>query len=153
MNFVNKSMELVGVSRILHDKSVSCHLKIEPPIKSFKYDKPIRNKILNYQQTVMNTDHDKIDNIVCDCHKYIGTEYYNHHHQHVITGDMSFVQNDKLKLILEKGPKYRDDTAIVWEKVEKEILEKIDLFETKHGKNNTYHNVFINGEEWLKILK
>ena len=153
MDFINKGMELVGISRIFHDKTVSCHLKIESPIISFKYDKPIRNKILNYQHTVIKTNYEEIDSVSCNCHKYIDSTYYNNDFKHVITGDMSFVQNDKLRLLLEKGPKYRNNSCIDWDAVLEEIMDKVDSFIAKHGKNHTINKVFINHNEWSDNIK
>src|SRR5690242_5684146 len=91
---------------------------------SFKYTKPIRNKILNYHYTVTKINFNEIDNIKCNCQKYKNTKYYNQH-QHVITGDFTFVKNKKLQILLERGPQYRDDPSINWNEAKEEIINGI----------------------------
>ncbi len=88
----------------------------------YTYQKPIRNKILNYQETVIKSKFEDIEKIECKCQQHKDTIFYNHDHKHVITGDASFVNNTRLQLLLEKGPQYRDNIGINWQETETEII-------------------------------
>ena len=59
----------------------------------------------------------------CSCHL---SEFKDPHHQHIITGDLSIVENIKLRKLLSRGPKYRESKQLNFELARKEILKGID---------------------------
>ena len=57
INFINKGIDFIDLQSIFHDykvrQSIPSYFKnSEPPIICYKYNKPIRNLIFNYDQTV-----------------------------------------------------------------------------------------------------
>ena len=71
------------------------------PVVAFKLQRPIRSKIFNYRQTVMdmNFEHDEevgflTNNPPCDCSS---SEYRDPSHECVLTGDLRIIKNKKIK--------------------------------------------------------
>ena len=70
----------------------------------YKYKKPIRNTIFNYNKIVADLGID--DNITdsCDCSS---SKFCYAPVGHIITGDFSIIKDKRLRILLSKGPKYR----------------------------------------------
>ena len=108
VKYVNKFVEYVNFRKIFKNPEVlqaapfkSTNLSV--PIISFKYTPTIRSTILNYKQTYLeNTD---LSNISCNC---TSSNFIDPHHQHIVTGDLSIIENTKLRQLLSKGLNYRD---------------------------------------------
>ena len=78
-----------------------------------KLDSPIRNKIMKYEATVRSIQHLTEDGITmtlnsettsfypCNCQD---SEFCDSHHGHIVTGDLRFVTNPKLRKLFSKGP-------------------------------------------------
>ena len=116
--FDNKAVELINFSRILKDASLVQYLpslptKFESPMITYKLRSPISTKIFNYNKFVKAIDVDQAleddTYFPCSCH---GSEFKDNFHNHIITGDLRIVGNDKLRQLLSKGPKYREPIAI-----------------------------------------
>ena len=45
-----------------------------------------------------------------------------------ITGDLRAIENDKLRELVAKGPKYREPNRVNWKATETMFLESIDLY-------------------------
>ena len=72
-------------------------------------------------------------------------------HGHVITGDLRIVRNRKLRRILEKGPKYREQNNIDLH-LNKEILTKaVDDYAKNWSKREGCHVSAL--EEWSETVK
>ena len=59
--FINKGMDFIDLPSIFQDKSVSSSIpdyfqNSEPPIICYKYNKPIRNMIFNFNKLVSDLD-------------------------------------------------------------------------------------------------
>ena len=88
------------------------------PVVTYELGQPIRNKILNYKETVnsilvddevsfsLNTDN-------CECQNSI---FCDPHHKHVVTGDLRIIENPKLRKLLAKGPGYREPRSLNFSK-------------------------------------
>ena len=63
------------------------------------------------------------DTISCDCKT---SQFCDSHHGHIVTGDLRFIKNTKLRTLLSKGPKYRENERINWQKVHDSITTGID---------------------------
>ena len=86
------------------------------PTCTFRLDPPIRSKILNYRETVSSLEFEIDEDVSfirnlpkCDCTK---SQFCDPHHEHIITGDLRVVSNDKLRQLLSKGPNYREARTI-----------------------------------------
>ena len=80
--------------------------------------KSIRSKIFNYKKTVQDVDVDAFlanpSILPCSCDS---SSFKDNHHGHIITGDLRIVENNKLRKLLVKGPKFRESEVICWNKV------------------------------------
>ena len=76
--------------------------------------------------------------------KYITFRYEPH--GHVITGDLQIVRNRKLRRLLEKGPKYREQNVIDWKLNKKILLTAIDDYARNWSKREGYHVPWKNGQ-------
>ena len=135
IHFVNKGLDDIHISRILRSTEV-INLLPDPlkseddiPTCTFKLDPPIRSKILNYRETVssLNVEIDEDVSFVrdlptCECEN---SQFCDPHHNHVITGDLRFVTNVKLRQLLSKGPNYREARTINFKKCKDEIQSSI----------------------------
>ena len=81
------------------------------PMVIYSLSQPIRSKILNYKKFVLNElDLVKFSqnskSIPCNCKNY-SDKFMDKNRGHVLTGNLQIVQNNKLRKIISKGPKFR----------------------------------------------
>ena len=86
---------------------------VATPGIAFSYANSIRGKVLNYRQVI--EDSARSDELVCDCKN---SSFCNPTLGHVVTGDTQFVENIKLRRLLNKGldfriPQHRDTKKAV----------------------------------------
>ena len=60
----------------------------------------------------------------CQCKE---SEFSHEPHGHVITGDLTVIENAKLRQIVAKGPKYREPNRVNWKASETMLFGSIDL--------------------------
>ena len=84
----------------------------EIPSVAMKVDSPIRNKILNYRQTVstLNIEIDEdgaflSEQLSCECSI---SPFCDPHHKHIVTGDLRVIEHNKLRKLFSKGLNYRE---------------------------------------------
>ena len=157
MYFCNKGLSLIRMSCILHDKDVIASLPTnlqskEVPSVVYKLGKTIRNSIFNYRQTVNNIDVNDKETFgtgikECDCQT---SAFINNHHNHVITGDLRFITNDKLRSLLSHGPNYREPKTINWRKCRETIGEGLESCAA--GLTKFLSNEDDNLTDWKKIV-
>ena len=151
INFVNKGIDDIHLNKILKSSEVIAALPTklkgekDIPVATMKLSPPIRNKILNYKETVSSLDIVVDDDVSfvrnlpsCECEN---SEFCDPHHQHVITGDLRVVSNQKLRKLLTKGPNYREARTLNYNKCKKEIAASlgvtIDGLAVKYGVNKS----------------
>ena len=135
INFQNKPIEHIKLSKILNEPDVISQLPMElqnkenrPPIITYKLSSTIRNKIFNYKDTVNSIYFDDeisfaLNTDPCQCSK---SPFIDSHHKHVITGDLRIVENAKLRKLLTKGPNYREPRSINFNKAVTEITAGLE---------------------------
>ena len=81
------------------------------PTVTFSLTPPIRNKIFNYKEVVSSLSISKIDKKYSvdnlqdyDCYLSI---YCDTSHSHIVTGDLRFIENKRLRKLMFKGPNFR----------------------------------------------
>ena len=120
LNFSNKGTELLRLPSIINDKDIITLLpsdlqnKESNPVITFCLENTIRNKVVNYKDTVNSIIVDEevsfsLDTDSCDCSQ---SPYVDKDHKHIITGDLRIVENQKLRSLLSKGPNYREPKSI-----------------------------------------
>ena len=155
IDFVNKGLDLIKISSILHDQdvidSLPDNLKTdEVPSVVYRLTKTIRNKIFNYKQTVadINTDdHDTfgtgLDSCQCENSPYIDSN-----HGHIVTGDLRFVENSVLRKLLCKGPNYREPRPINLKYCRKKY-QQVQMFVQRKWGMGKMESIFQNGKMFL----
>ena len=127
--FENKGLQFLRLSSILHDEDVRSKLpdqfrEEDSPSVVFSLTGTIRNKILNYKDTVSNIDTNDSDTFgtglhTCDCSS---SEFVDPHHKHILTGDLRIIENLHLRQLIQKGPNYRESRPVNWKR-SRDIIE------------------------------
>ena len=131
INFCNKGIDFINLSQILNHPDLINLLpplfENKPPMIVFDLVRPIRSKIFNHKKTVQEVDIDTFlaDSSILPC-SCADSPFIDRHHGHIITGDLRIVQNNKLRKLLAKGPKYREHEGICWNKARTSITEGIN---------------------------
>ena len=106
--FDNKGFEIIFLNRLLRQQSINMKLPKENSDDDrlmivCKLCPTIRAKI----QTVQDLHVDEwIENQkTCECRS---SKFKDNHHNHIITGDLSIIENENLRKLLHKGPNYRE---------------------------------------------
>ena len=116
INFLHKIMNHINLKKVLLSNQNTQRLPI-PQLYlkqigiSYKYTKPIRNMVTNYNETVQNPDW----NQQCICNQY--ENFIDPHYGHVLTGDLNIFQDKATRTLLKKGLNYR-----LPQKVNREML-------------------------------
>ena len=87
------------------------------------------------------------ESLPCNC---FSSAFIAKHHKHIVTGDLSFIQDKQLRRILEKGPKFRSTKAINFVDAQKSIVEDISQCVNKWCKRNGEH-VAVLSERLTKV--
>ena len=121
--YCNKGMESIKLSRILHsctDTIPASFKNKDAPRVLYLRTKSTRSTLLNYHGTMKDAKVNEWMNhtYTCDCHN---SNFCDAHHGHVVTGDLNIIENEMLRNLFEKGPTYREEEPINWNKVRNEI--------------------------------
>ena len=90
--------------------------------------------VLNYSKEVKDFDFEifqekeKNNENTCDCQN---SKFKDSFHQHVLTGDLSIIQNDSLRWLLQQGPNFREQKSKsnfnrIWNNLKSGISECIE---------------------------
>ena len=141
IRFINKGMEEIKISEIMRHadtiKALPDKLQNDEatPKVVMKLDSPIRNKILNYQETVKSIQHitegdvsislnsESSSLFPCTCSE---STFSDPHHGHIVTGDLRIIENAKLRKLFSKGPNYRENKTVNYGKCLKEITVALE---------------------------
>ena len=129
--FVNKGVDMINLNKILKYNSVASKMppqmtNKEIPMVTYKLQAPIRAKIFNHKTFVKSLDIDKLllnNDLPCQCEH---SKYKDPNHGHIITGDLRLVQNNKLRKLISKGPKYREPEPVCWDKAKTSLLNGLE---------------------------
>ena len=108
--FVNKGMDMMNISKIINDKNMKKSLPT------------LRSKIFNHKEFIKTLDTkdilENMNNLSCNC---TTSPFTDANHGHIVSGDICIVQNNKLRKLLCKGPKYREPVSIHFSNCKTEI--------------------------------
>ena len=130
--FCNKAVELINMPRIFNLDSVrsvliSSNINFPTPTVIYNLSSPIYHKVFNFRSFLSEIEIEEVVNdlnsLPCDCQN---SPFKDSHHGHIITGDLRIVSNNKLRKILCKGPKFRENTHVDFNKAKKDITNGID---------------------------
>ena len=118
--FVNKGLDFINLAKILRNPVSLSDLpnsisKDDLPMITYTLGNTIRHKIFNHKSFVQDFDTKNIINNIsslpCNC---LNSNYRDQHHNHIVTGDLRIVENNKLRKIFTYGPKFREPNKIDW---------------------------------------
>ena len=96
------------------------------PMVVYSLSQPIRSQILNYKKFVKKElDLEKFSqdpkSITCICKNY-SRKFFNEDRGHVLTGNLQIIQNNKLRKIFTKGPKFREPMKLIGKKLKLQFI-------------------------------
>ena len=154
VNYDNKGIDMINLPSILNHPEVVNTVPIyfnnkAPPCISYKYTNTIANKIFNHTKTVKEFCADSMnDEHSCGCSN---SDFKYEHSDHIVTGDLSFITNSKLRNLIRKGPKYREPRKILWKNNEKLIIESVTNYAKSWAKREGSRLFVLN--DWLEAIK
>ena len=128
--FINKGIEFIDIPSIFKDRSVTSSIPTyfqnsEPPIISYKYNKPIRNTVINFNKLVSDLDIHANTPETWDCKvsklMYLAAG-------HIMTGNLKIISDSRIRYIISKGQKYRFPSRTDFKKFRKEIASTLNDF-------------------------
>ena len=146
IKYVNRGIDFLDLPSIFRDKHIVNKIPLyfnnaENPMICYKYKKPIRGLIFNYNKLVSNLGI-TVSNPTswsCSaspfCYKPAG---------HIVTGDLDLIVDKRIRNILSKGPKYRLPDDIDFNACCEEIHESLDMFTSKWCKREGTDNSALN---------
>ena len=150
--FLNKGIDFIDLQSIFRDKNVIDSIpkyfkNQEPPIICYKYNKPTRNTIFNYNKIVADLNIDSSVPDSCDCST---SEFCYQPAGHVITGNFDIIKDKRLRNLLKKGPKYRIPSLIDFNSCRGRIAESLQEFSIKWcNREHVEHNAL---SDWKKHI-
>ena len=147
VDFSDKHVQDLNISKILRNSEILKSIPPEfgyrkPPVIIYKHTPTIRNKIFNYtKETIEFSSEDfnlkeQNNENTCNCQN---SQYKDPYHQHIITGDLSLIENDSLRWLLKQGPNFREQKSKsnfrrIWKNVKSGVnscIEQWAQFEKK----------------------
>ena len=135
--FHNKGMDMFSLQQILNSRRVMTalpsYLRGSPPVVTYTYTRSIAGKIFNNRKVVDDLDMDcGTQNMQCSCSS---SEYCYKPCGHVITGNLNVIKDGKLRILIKKGPTYREQNNIDWEVNFKNCREAVSRYTKKWAKD------------------
>ena len=128
--FINKGIEFIDLPSIFKDRSVTSSIPAyfhnsEPPIICYKYNKPIRNTVFNFNKLVSDLDIHANTPESWDCKD---SKFMYPAAGHIMTGNLKIISDSRIRYIVSKGPKYRFPSRIDFKKCREEIASALNDF-------------------------
>ena len=117
--FINKGIDL-KICLVYFRKNMLHHLYL---IICYKYNKPIRNMIFNFNTLVSDLDIDALIHESVKIPKFIYQSA-----GHVVTGYLEIIPDSRIRNIVSKGPKYRFPSLIDFNRCREEIASALNDF-------------------------
>lgn len=152
IKYINKGIDFIDLPSIFRDKNIinkipSYFENKENPMICYKYKKPIRSLIFNYNQTVADLNLNDPSQDSCNCST---SPFCYLPSGHIITGDLNIIDDYKLRNLLFKGPKYRLPDEIDFDLCCKEIADAVNLFADRWCKRENTDTLALN--TWKKAI-
>ena len=151
VSFINSGMDFIDLPSIFRVSSVISSIPTyfqnsETPIICFKYNKPIRSIIFNFNKLVSVLDIDTSTPDTWDCKDSV---YCYPTAVHIITGNLKNIPDSRIHNLISKGPKYRFPSN---NKCREEIAAALNKFGNRWCKREYVEHKAL--KEWkLSILK
>ena len=138
---------MINISKIINNKNLNKNLAytIQQISTVYTLTKTIRSNIFNREQfikTLVTKDIlDNINNLLCNC---TASPFPDPKQGHIVTGDISVFQNNKLRKLICKDSKYKEQSEI------KNSLTKFssDWCNKRESLSNALHNGWKSKVRW-----
>jgi hypothetical protein len=151
--FDNKRIDAVNINILSHkgvQSSIPPYFKIKStPCISYRFNSTIASKLFNYKQTLQCPDIEQLrqNPPKCSC-----SSPFNYSPAgHIITGDVNIVQNEDLRSLMLKGPKFWEPHSFKWWQNFVSIIDSVEKYARRWTKSE--------GEEldtlyeWIKNIR
>ena len=152
IKFANKGIDALNLSNILNQKSVQSNIppyfqNKESPCVSYSYTRSVASKIFNYKRSLQQVNFYSLSQnpLTCTCS---GSEFLYAPCGHVVTGDLNIVQNEQLRDLLRKGPKFREPVSFSWHQNFDIIMDACEVFARQWAKKEDVELDTLS--EWIK---
>ena len=131
LHFCNKGVEAVNLSSILHHNEVlgavpSVAKAFKTPNIVYSLDPPTGSKIFNFNKFVSSIDVDRFledpSSLPCRCEN---SPFTDKHHHHIVSGDLRLIENNLLRKLFSRGPKYREKKFVNWNLTEEKMIASV----------------------------
>ena len=148
--FDNKSLDSINLQSILMSKETKDNSpplmdKDDIPKVTYSMTESVRSSLFNYGKFVDELDLDKFEDnkesIPCNCAN-VDPKFVDDHHKHVITGDLSIIENYELRGVFKKGPKFREPREINFKKSRELIGIGINQYIETIGRDKGLHSTY-----------
>lgn len=152
VKFLNKGIDFIDLQSIFRDSKVRDSIpkyfkNTEPPIICYKYNKPVRSLIFNYNKVIEDLNIKDTTPNSCDCSS---SEFCYLPAGHVITGNFNIINDKRLRNLLSKGPKYRLPNNIDFNSCRVEIANALHDFSTKWCRREEADGKVLS--DWIKNI-
>ena len=112
--YINKGIEFIDLTSSFKDRSVTSSIPAyfqnsEPPIICYKYNKPIRITLFNFNKLVSDLD---IHANTPESRHSKDSKFIYPATGHIMTGNLKIISDSRIRYIVSKGPKYRFPSRI-----------------------------------------
>jgi hypothetical protein len=106
---------------------------------SYIYTPTIASKLFNYKQTLqsLDIDHLTLNPPTCSCSS---SPFSYSSAGHTITGDVDMVENEDLKSLIRKGPKFREHRSFNWRQNFVSIVNAFEDYVKRWAKRENENN-------------
>ena len=151
--FINKGIEFIDLPSIFRDNNVisaipSYFENTESPIICYKYNKPIRNTILNFNKLVSGLD---TETSSPDSSDFKDSKFCYQPAGHIVTGNLKIITYSRIRAVISKGHKYRSPAHIDFNKCRKTIASALNDYCTRWCKREHVESNALNNWK-LKII-
>ena len=148
--FDNKAIEMINIPKIFRNPLLkeclsSAAENFEVPTIVYTLDKSIGSKIFNFNSFTTSLDVQAFVNdpttLPCNCEN---SPFKDDYHDHIITGDLRIIENNKLRKLMTKGPKFRENKDLDFDTARSKIIEGIDSCISTYCTKNRLDQVLFN---------
>ncbi len=127
---VFQDLNLKAINHLIFDLYPS---GLNKPCVTYKLNATMGKMIYNYRDFCTNLDLNNLNVLPCRCNEPEFSKFLHPTFKHIVTGDLSIIKNNELKLALSRGSKFRPILSVKPEFYIKKINGYLDKFMLKYS--------------------
>ena len=152
ISYVNKGIDFIDLASILKDRRVIDKIpkyfkNSETPMICYKYKRSTRGLLFNYNKIVSDLNIKTSTPTQCDCST---SRFCYGPAGHIITGNLDVIEDNRIRKLISKGPKYRIPAEIDFDACHQEIAESLSNFCSRWCKREKTDKSALS--EWKKAI-